>query len=104
MMIFCFAAFLAAVVGCVATGRNILWALWLGIVLFSALALKRGHSPRAIAAMAWKKGKTSLVVVPVFFFIGMVTGLWRSSGTISYFLYYGLRSIPPWRSVPLAAP
>lgn len=102
MMIFCFAAFLAAVVGCVATGRNILWALWLGIVLFSALALKRGHSPRAIAAMAWKKGKTSLVVVPVFFFIGMVTGLWRSSGTISYFLYYGLRSIPPWAFLLMA--
>lgn len=97
MMIFSFAAFLAAVLGCVITGQNILWALWLGILLFSLLGLRQGHTVKELAAFAWKKGRTSLVVVPVFFLIGLVTGLWRASGTIAYFLYHGLRAIsPPW--------
>lgn len=34
-------------------------------------------------------------MVPVFLLIGMVTALWRSSGTISFFLYHGLRGIAP---------
>ena len=95
MMAASFAAFLAAVLFCVVTGHSLLWALWLGIALFSAVGVRRGHAPRFIAAMAWKKGRTSLIVVPVFFFIGMVTALWRSSGTIAYFLYYGLKGISP---------
>ena len=90
-----FAAFLAAVITCVVTGANLLWALWLGIALFAAVGLKRGYKMQEIAAFAWKKGKTSLVVVPVLLLIGTVTGLWRGCGTISYFLYHGLRSISP---------
>ena len=95
MILGAFAVFLAAVMGCVLTGQNLLWGLWLGIALFSAIALRRGHSAKAIAAFAWKKGKTALIVIPVLITIGVVTGLWRSSGTIAYFLYYGLKSITP---------
>ena len=90
-----FAVFLASVMGCVLTGRNLLWGLWLGIALFSAIALRRGHSVKDVGAFAWKKGKTALIVIPVLITIGVVTGLWRSSGTIAYFLYYGLKSITP---------
>ena len=95
MIVGAFAVFLAAVMFCVLTGQNLLWGLWLGIALFSAIALRRGHSPKEIAAFAWKKGKTALIVIPVLITIGVVTGLWRSSGTIAYFLYYGLKSITP---------
>ena len=95
MMLFSFAAFLAAVITCVVTGWNLLWALWLGILLFALLGLRQGFAPRQIAAFAWKKGKTSLVVVPVLLLIGTVTGLWRCCGTISFFLYHGLRGISP---------
>lgn len=95
MILLSFALFLAVVLLCVITGRNLLWALWLGIALFSAIALRRGHTVKDICAMAWKKGKTALIVIPVLLIIGTVTGLWRSSGTIAYFLYYGLKSITP---------
>ena len=95
MILLSFAVFLAAIMGCVLTGRNLLWGLWLGIALFSAIALRRGHSVKEVAAFAWKKGKTALIVIPVLITIGVVTGLWRSSGTIAYFLYYGLKSITP---------
>jgi NhaC family Na+:H+ antiporter len=95
MTILCFAVFLAAVVACLATGHSLLWALLLGLALFYGLGLRRGYSHQALAAMAWKKGRDAMIVVPVFLLIGTVTALWRSSGTIAFFLYYGLRGIAP---------
>ena len=85
-MIACFLGFLAAVAACLAAGRSLIWALLLGLGLFFGLGLRRGYSPRDLAAMAWKQGKSALIVVPVFLLIGVVTALWRSSGTISFFL------------------
>ena len=94
-MIGCFAAFLAAVVLCLVTGHSLIWALLAGLGLFFALGLRRGFGAGALAAMAWEKGRESLIVVPVFLLIGAVTALWRASGTISFFLYYGLGGISP---------
>ena len=89
-MILCFLMFMAAVVACLVTGKPLVWAILWGLLLFFVLGLRRGYSMKELAAMAWKKGKNALVVVPVFLMIGMVTGLWRSGGTISFFLYHGL--------------
>lgn len=91
----CFVLFLGAVAACLATGHSLIWALLAGLVLFSLLGLRRGFGVRALAAMAWAEGKKALIVVPVFLLIGTVTALWRASGTIAFFLHYGLRSIPP---------
>ena len=94
-MILCFLMFMAAVVACLVTGKPLVWAILWGLFLFFVLGLRRGYSMKELAAMAWKKGKNALVVVPVFLMIGMVTGLWRSGGTISFFLYHGLKGIDP---------
>lgn len=94
-MILCFALFMAAVVVCLVMGKSLVWAILWGLCLFFALGRRRGYSAGELVAMAWKKGKSALIVVPVFLMIGMVTGLWRSSGTISFFLYHGLKGIDP---------
>lgn len=94
-MTLCFAAFLAGVLVTLLCGWNLLWAIFFGLGLFFLLGLKRGHTGAQLWQMAWKKGRESLIVVPVFLLIGTVTALWRSSGTISFFLYYGLREVPP---------
>ena len=94
-MLFCFGVFLAGVVACLVLGRSLIWALLLGLALFSLLGLKKGFTPRQLAAMAWRQGRDSLIVVPVFLLIGIVTALWRASGTISFFLYYGLEGLRP---------
>ena len=91
----CFLLFLSAIAFCVISGRSLLWGLCLGFSLFFLLGLKRGHTPRSLLAMAWRRGKQSLLVAPVLLLIGIVAALWRSSGTISFFLYHGLREIPP---------
>ena len=95
MTLLCFALFLAAVISCLITGYSLIWALLFGLVLFFCLGLKKGYSARALYSMAWSKGKDSLIVVPVFLIIGIVMALWRSSGTIAFFLYHGLKGISP---------
>ena len=94
-MTLCFFLFLTSVIASLVAGIGLIPPLLVGLLLFFLLGLKRGFSPKALAAMAWKKGKESLIVIPVFLIIGTVTALWRSSGTIAFFLYYGLRSISP---------
>jgi len=94
-MILCFILFLAAVIASLFTGHSLVWPLLWGLALFFLLGLRRGFPAKKLAAMAWKKGRESLIVVPVFLIIGTVTGLWRASGTIAYFLYHGLRGISP---------
>ena len=94
-MIVLFFVFLAAVFLCLITNHSLIWALLFGLALFFGLGLRRGFGVRQLCGMAWKKGRESLIVIPVFLLIGTVTALWRASGTISFFLYYGLRGIAP---------
>lgn len=94
-MIVCFLLFLAAVVAVLALGWNLVWAILTGFLLFFGLGLHRGFRAESLLTMAWKKGRDALIVVPVVLLIGMVTGLWRASGTIAFFLYYGLNGISP---------
>ena len=95
MTALCFALFLSAVAFCLIAGHKLLWALLLGLVLFTFLGLRRGFSLKSLSAMAWERGKRSLIVLQVFLTIGIVTALWRASGTIAFFLYYGLHAITP---------
>ena len=92
-VILCFALFLGAMVGCLITGQSFLWALLLGLVLFAVHGHKQGHSLRAMWDMAWSEGRKVLIVLRIF--IGAITALWRSSGTIVFFIYYGVQAISP---------
>lgn len=94
-MIISFLLFLAAVLLCLVGNCSLIWALLLGLGLFFGLGLRHGFGPGELCRMAWKKGRESLIVVPVFLLIGTVTALWRSAGTISFFLCYGLRAVTP---------
>jgi len=95
MTLLCFALFLTAVAFCAISGHHLLWALLLGFCLFFLLGLKQKHPPRTLLAMAWHKGRDAMIVAPVLLLIGITAALWRSSGTIAFFLYHGLRNIPP---------
>lgn len=91
----CFALFLAAVLFCLIKGYALAWGLLFALVLFFLLGLKRGHAARELMKMAWSKMPKSMIVLRILFFIGMLTGLWRSCGTIAFFIYYGIRVITP---------
>ena len=93
--ILCFAVFLAAMIACVAGGVSTLWALWFGMVIFGILGRHRGASLRRMVSFAWSGGKKLVTLLLIFMMIGALTGLWRSSGTIAWFIYYGIQIIRP---------
>ena len=94
-MIACFAIFLAGVLTCALRGISLIYPLSLGVVMFFLLGRRKGYPTRDLLRMGWAKGKNALVIVPVLLLIGVVTALWRASGTIAFFLYHGLQGISP---------
>lgn len=91
----CFALFLGAMVACLITGQSFLWALALGLMLFTLHGRRQGHTLCSMWAMAWTEGRRVLIVLRIFVFIGAITALWRASGTIVFFIYYGVQAISP---------
>ena len=64
-------------------------------MLFWCYGRQRGFSRKALAGMAWKELKKALIVVVVVFLIGMITGLWRAGGTITYAIIQGMELVTP---------
>ena len=95
MTILAFALFLSALILCLTMGWSAAWAIGAGAVLFALLGLRLGYEPRALWRMAWEKGRKSLIVLRILVLIGMITGLWRASGSIAYCVYYGTQIITP---------
>lgn len=87
--------FLGVLLGCVALGGEILWALVLGYGIFFAYSRKKGFSSQKILQMSWKGVKTVKNVLLLFLFIGMLTALWRACGTIAVMIAGCVRLIQP---------
>ena len=95
MLTACFAVFFALVAGCLVFKLSVAWALLGGLVLFWLLGLKQGFHNRELWEMAWAKCKKSLIVVTIIALIGVITGLWRASGTIAYCVVKGVELVTP---------
>lgn len=87
----CFAVFLAGVAVCLHMGWALIWAMLLGIAAFGALGLRRGFSLRTLWGFAWGQGCKMCSLLVIYVLIGMITALWRSAGTIAWFIYHGLQ-------------
>ena len=90
-----FAVFLVGTFACMALGWSLSWGLALGLVCFTLVGLRRGLSLRALVRMAGEGARTSLVVLRILVLIGILTGLWRASGTIAFFVHTGLEWMHP---------
>ena len=73
----------------------ILWALLGGYLLFFSYGLLKGHSPKALLAMSWEGLRTVKTILFLFLLIGMITALWRASGTIPFLIYHAAGLISP---------
>lgn len=87
--------FIAAMAVALAQGITMIVPLLVGLALFTGLALKNGYSLRAVAGFAAESLKDSFLVIQVMLLIGCLTGVWRLSGTVAYFVAAGVRLIPP---------
>ena len=91
----CFLLFLASVALCLMEGWTLIAAVWTGILAFGLLGLRRGFSLKTMAAAAWEQGHKMCSVIGIYLLIGAITALWRSAGTIAFFIYHGLQLITP---------
>lgn len=94
-MLVCFILFLVAVAATLVWDVTLTWAVALGLVLFTVYGLRRGVSWREMWNAAWAQGKKMCAVLVIYALIGCITGLWRSGGTIAFFIYYGTRLMTP---------
>lgn len=62
----------------------LLGALVLGFLLFAGYGLHQGHSLPQVLTMAWEGVLGVRTIFQVFLLIGLLTGVWRSAGTIAY--------------------
>ena len=97
-----FAIFLSGVVICMITGQALTWALLVGFVAFFSVGLHRGHSAKSLTLMAASGAKTTLVVLRILILIGFLTALWRASGTIAFFVYWGIELSTPHTFIMIA--
>ncbi len=74
---------------------SILIPLIIGMIAFSLSALHRGHKIKNVIIMILKGMKKSLALMPIFALIGIITALWRASGTIPFLVYYGTKLMNP---------
>lgn len=73
---------------CILTGYSILWALFLGYLMFFGYALKQGHSVMQVLCMSGRGVHTIKNILLIFVLIGMITAIWRACGTIPFIIYH----------------
>mgnify|MGYP003302772286 FL=1 len=89
------AIFTAMIVGCIVADFSILYALSAGFVLFMLYGHSKGFSWLELGKMAIKGIKTARNVMILFIMIGVMTAVWRASGTIAGIISYASFLIKP---------
>lgn len=93
-LIITFCLFILLMLGSLAIGVSMIFPLIGGIIMFIVLGMKRGFPLKKLLVQVKEGAFESLVVVKVLLLIGCLTALWRATGTIGYFVYYGVKIIP----------
>ncbi|MCF4150893.1 sodium:proton antiporter [Dethiosulfovibrio sp. F2B] len=87
--------FIIALTTCIALDISILLALSAGYCIFFVHARFRGYSTRSILKMSLEGLYTVRNVVMILLLIGVLTALWRASGTIPAIVSYSSRLVKP---------
>lgn len=90
-----FVVFIIAMVISLITNTTMIIGLFVGLIAFALVAHHRGFKYKEIFDMAYGGVKESLIVIEVMAIIGLITAVWRSSGTIAFFVNYGVEIITP---------
>lgn len=102
-LVIAFVLFIGSMILMLVTGHSMVWALLIGLLLFTILGLRTlsqqgmpvGKGIRELSSSSWGSIRDSLIVIEVMLIIGLITAAWRISGTITIFVYYGMKVIVP---------
>mgnify|MGYP003370064689 FL=1 len=90
-----FGIFIVFMVLSLIAGISTIPALLLGLLAFLTVGRRKGFSLKSMFYMSMDGIRNSLVVIEVMLIIGLITAVWRVSGTITIFVYYGMKIIVP---------
>lgn len=93
--LFVMLAFIIVLLGCVLFDISIVYALVVGYAIFFFYGIKRGFGAKRVFLMSVDGVKTVKNLLITFLLIGMVTALWRASGTIPMIICYAAKLIHP---------
>ena len=63
-------------------------ALIIGYFVFLLIGVRLGHKPAEVVSMSFAGLKTAGTLMAILLLIGVLTGSWRSAGSIVTFVYY----------------
>ena len=90
-----FIIFMASVIGALIFGYSLIFALLVGLIVFAAVGYRSGSSIKELCKMGIDGNRDSMIVIYVMLTIGFLTASWRISGTVTIFVYYGMKVITP---------
>ncbi len=90
-----FAVFMASMFIAIFANFSMVYALLIGLVCFLTVGKLNGFSVKSMAVMSKGTIMDSIVVIKVMLIIGMLTAIWRMCGTVTIFVYYGMKIIQP---------
>lgn len=90
-----FGVFVIAMLACLLSGYTMVIALLVGLAAFIVTGMRRGFAFGQLAKMGIGGAKDAIDVIAVMAVIGFITAIWRASGTIAFFVFYGMKIITP---------
>lgn len=73
----------------------IIGALIVGYFIFVMIGVRLGYKTADVVKMSLDGTKKAVALMLILLLIGVLTGTWRSAGSIVIFVYYGIRVISP---------
>lgn len=86
---------MATVIGALIFDYTLVIALLVGLIAFGTVGLRMGSSFKDLCKMGVDGNRDSMIVIYVMLIIGFLTASWRVSGTVTIFVYYGMKIITP---------
>ena len=87
--------FSLSLIFCLLLKLSVVYALIIGYMIFVIYGLIKGHNLIVLIKKSFEGVLTVKNILLVFIFIGMITALWRASGTIAFIVYMGSKLISP---------
>ena len=87
--------FSLSLIFCLLLKYSVIYALIVGYIIFVTYGLIKGHDLKVLMKKSFEGVLTVKNILLVFILIGMITALWRASGTIAFIVYIGSKLISP---------
>ena len=87
--------FSLSLIVCLLLKYSVVYALIIGYLIFISYGFMKGHNLIVLIKKSFEGVLTVKNILLVFILIGMITALWRASGTIAFIVYMGSKLISP---------